>query len=75
MVKVKRYKVTYSSEDHINPVDAQPGIFFAKNKAIECFNLICEELDTITDKPFNVRLTEIDEWNSEVKLLRHYICE
>ena len=75
MVKVKRYKLTYSSEEPVNLVDAQPGIYFGEKAAIECFNLICDELNMRTDKPFEVRLTEIDEWDSEVKLLRNYSCE
>ena len=72
MVKVIRYKVTYNIDEPVNLVDAQPGVFFNEDKAIECFNLICDELEKKANEPFEVELTEIDEWDSEIKLLRSY---
>lgn len=75
MVKVKRYKLTYSCEEPINLVDAQSGIYFTEDRAIECFNMICDELENKANEPVEVRLIEIDEWDSEVKLLRNYSCE
>ena len=75
MVKVMRYKVSYASKEPVSLVDAEPGVYFTRDRGVECFNLMCEELENVTDKYFEVKLEEVDEWGYPVRLLRSYSCD
>ena len=75
MVKVMRYKLSYASKESVSLYDAEPGVYFNRDRSVDCFNMMCDELGRVTDKYFEVKLEEVDEWGYPVKLLRSYSCD